>query len=157
MTLDERNDRNVVCVEFLESSTVILHDPQHLYLATIQVVMNVNSCTEGSLTCARNDDQTRRVLSGATHSSRQLIQHFNVEDVERRPVKNQPEDILTETNMQVRHKIILRFCIVYVMVAPCGRHHHVHNAKTFYRPAKVPLRFSILAAIPSLASSLWKH
>src|SRR5439155_27385022 len=94
---------NVVCVKFLESSTVVPHDPQHLYLATIQVVMNVNSCTEGSLTCTRNDDQTRRALNCATHSSRELVEHFNVENVERRPVKNQPENILMETNMQVGH------------------------------------------------------
>src|SRR5712692_1850802 len=105
MAFDEVNGRNMLCTELLEGGKVIVYSPQHLHLAPIQVVVDIDSRAKGPFTRSRENDQTWAVLDRVPHGSRQLVEHLNVENVERWPIKYQPQDIIMATNTQVRHTL----------------------------------------------------
>src|SRR5712692_1594042 len=106
MAFDEGNSGNVLYTELLEGSTVIVYSPQHLHLAPIQVVVDIDSRAKGPFTSTRENDQTRAVLDRVPHGSRQLVEHLDTENVERWLIKYQPQNVIMATNMQVRHTSI---------------------------------------------------
>src|SRR5205085_5123238 len=57
VSLDQRYRRNLPCSQFLKRSTIIIHGTQHLALTTIQVVMDIDTCAEGSFPRACENDQ----------------------------------------------------------------------------------------------------
>src|SRR6266571_6309404 len=127
ISLDQRHRRNLPCSQFLKCSTIIINGTQHLALATIQVVMDIDTGTEGSFPRACENNQVRRMLDRIAHSRRQLVKHLNRQDIERGPIKDQPEDILMETNTHIRHTSIFnrleikpdRFSNVYKSFLKC--------------------------------------
>src|SRR5207245_8705629 len=62
ISLDQRSRRNLPCSQFLKCSTIIIHGTQHLALTTIQVVMDIHACREGSFPRPCENNQARWVL-----------------------------------------------------------------------------------------------
>src|SRR5438128_12121109 len=92
----------MVCAQLFECRTIIMDGTQHLGLSSIQVIVNIDACAERSFTSPREDNKTRRMLKRGPHSRCQLIEHLNCQDIERGPIQDQPQQIATMTDMNMR-------------------------------------------------------
>ena len=124
MTLDQRHRRNVFRAQLLKSRTIITNGAQHLDFTAIEVILDIDTRAEGSFTGPGNHNQPRRILHRIPQRRRQLIDHFNAENIKRWPIKDQPENIMLVPNMQERHTKYFLFTFLYSLqeehLAPFG-------------------------------------
>jgi hypothetical protein len=88
VAFDQRDRRNVFRSQFLKSRTIITNGAQHLDFTAIEVVLDIDSSAESSFTGASNHNQPRGILHRIPQRCRQLIDHFNAENIKRWPIKD---------------------------------------------------------------------
>src|SRR5579859_830884 len=92
--------------QLLKSRAIITNSAQHLHFTTIQMVIDINPGAKSPFTRASNHYQARNILNilnRLPQSRRQLVKHFNIENIQRWPVKNQPQQIILVANTHKRH------------------------------------------------------
>ena len=103
MAFHQRNGRNVLRAQLLECRAISMNGAQQLDLTSVKMVLDIDTRAKGPFTRASNHNQARGILHRVAHRRRQLVKHFNAQNIKRRPVKNQPQDIVLAPNMHERH------------------------------------------------------
>ena len=63
--------------------------------------MDIDTCAEGTFARAGNDDKMGCLLDRVVHSPGQVVEHVYGQNIEGRPIKDQPEDITLVTNVDM--------------------------------------------------------
>ena len=82
-------DENLSCVVAVKETFAVTDQQRRAYRREAELLANLTHPT------------LPRVMDHFTHGDGQLIEHLYGEDVERRPIKNQPEDIVVQAYMYV--------------------------------------------------------